>query len=243
VSAAPALSHVEVLLCDADGNLFPSEEPAFVASAAVTNRLLEGLGVERRFAPDELRLRAMGRNFRATALDLAAEHAAELAPEDLDRWVAEEKAEVTEFLARTLEPDARVTGPLTRLARHYALAAVSSSALARLDACFRATGLEELFPPDARLSAEDSLPVAASKPDPAIYAEAVRRLGVPAGRGLAVEDAVPGVQSAAGAGLPVVGNLLYAPAAEREERREALREAGALAVVDSWEELEELLNR
>ena len=31
---------VKVLLCDADGNLFASEEPAFVASTVVTNRLL-----------------------------------------------------------------------------------------------------------------------------------------------------------------------------------------------------------
>jgi hypothetical protein len=31
------------LLCDADGNLFPSEEPAFVASAEVTNRFLAEL--------------------------------------------------------------------------------------------------------------------------------------------------------------------------------------------------------
>src|SRR5206468_6511581 len=32
-----------ILLCDADGNLFPSEEPAFEASAVVTNRYLERL--------------------------------------------------------------------------------------------------------------------------------------------------------------------------------------------------------
>jgi hypothetical protein len=31
-----------VLLCDADGTLFPSEEPAYAASAGVTNRLLAG---------------------------------------------------------------------------------------------------------------------------------------------------------------------------------------------------------
>ena len=30
------LTGVRVVLCDADGNLFPSEEPAFVASAEVT---------------------------------------------------------------------------------------------------------------------------------------------------------------------------------------------------------------
>jgi hypothetical protein len=36
------------LLCDADGNLFPSEEPAFVASAVVTNQFLAELGISER---------------------------------------------------------------------------------------------------------------------------------------------------------------------------------------------------
>ena len=52
---APApfdVARVRTLLCDADGCLFPSEEPAFVASAKVTNDLLADLGVEKRFLPD-----------------------------------------------------------------------------------------------------------------------------------------------------------------------------------------------
>ena len=39
------------LLCDADGNLFPSEEPAFEASAEVTNAFLASLGIDRRYTP------------------------------------------------------------------------------------------------------------------------------------------------------------------------------------------------
>jgi hypothetical protein len=38
-----------------------------------------------------------------------------------------------------------------------------------------------------------------------------------------------------------VGNLLFVPAAEREERAAALQEAGALTVVGSWGELAELV--
>jgi hypothetical protein len=45
------LGSITVLLCDADGNLFPSEEPAFVASAEVTNRFMASLGLSRRFDP------------------------------------------------------------------------------------------------------------------------------------------------------------------------------------------------
>ena len=40
------------LLCDADGNLFASEEPAFEASAEVTNRFLAELGDARRFTAE-----------------------------------------------------------------------------------------------------------------------------------------------------------------------------------------------
>jgi len=234
-------SPVEALLCDADGNLFPSEEPAFVASTEVTNRLLERLSLEIRFSPGELRLRALGRNFRATALDIAAEHGLALQAEDLEPWVVEEKARVTAYLGAVLEPDRQVLDPLTRLARRFSVAAVSSSALSRLDACFRATGLEELFPPEVRFSAEDSLPRATTKPDPAVYLHALGQLGLAADQALAVEDSVPGVQSAVGAGITTFGNLVFAPAAERPAREIELREAGAAAVVASWPELERLL--
>jgi HAD superfamily hydrolase (TIGR01509 family) len=232
---------VKVLLCDADGNLFPSEEPAFVASTRVTNRLLADLGIDRRFEPDELRRRAVGRNFRATALELAAEAGVALDDGELDRRVLEEQHEVVAHLAAVLQPDHAVLAPLAELARRFTLAVVSSSASARLDACFSATGLDDLLAPGLRFSAEDSLPVPTSKPDPAIYAFAGAELGVSGHQGLAIEDAVPGVQSAVAAGFPVVGNVLFVPPPEREARAEALLAAGAVAVVEGWWELEHLL--
>ena len=196
-----------MLLCDADGCLFPSEEPAFVASTEVTNRLLAELGIDRRFAPAELQAFAVGKNFRATATELAAEHGAALDPAALEAWVEEERGAVIAYLGAVLTPDPAVLEPLTRLAEHLALAVVSSSALERLDACFEATGLAELFPPAVRFSAEDSLPVPTSKPDPAIYAYAGEQLGAGRDAALAVEDSVTGARSAAGTKrrLPSVG--------------------------------------
>ena len=233
---------VEILLCDADGNLFPSEEPAFVASTRVTNRVLAEHGIDVRFEPDELRAVAVGKNFRATVTDLAAEHGVTIAPDRLEREVEEEKRAVSAYLAEVLAPDEAVLAPLTALGRRYRLAAVSSSALSRLDACFEATRLDGLFPPEVRYSAEDSLPVPTSKPDPAIYTFAGERLGVAGAQALAVEDAVAGVRSAVAAGFPVVGNLLFVPEAEREEREAALLDAGAAAIVASWWQLDELLS-
>jgi HAD superfamily hydrolase (TIGR01509 family) len=245
-SAGPAVldpAAVAVLLCDADGNLFPSEEPAFVASAQVTNDCLAQLGVERRFTPEELRLVATGKSFRATIAMLAGEAGVRdaLTPEVVERWVDAEKAAVSAHLGDVLEPDPGVIEPLVRLAERFRLAAVSSSALGRLDACFEATGLAALFPREVRYSAEDSLAVPTSKPDPAIYAFAGERLRVSGSRGLAIEDSVPGAQSAVAAGFPTIGNLMFVADGERAEREEQLRAAGAAAVITAWTDLEALL--
>jgi beta-phosphoglucomutase-like phosphatase (HAD superfamily) len=230
---------LQVLLCDADGNLFPSEEPAFEASAQVTNDFLASLGSDRRYAPDELRRAFTGMNFRTTARALIGELGT---PDvDVEPWVAAERRAVTEHLAATLRPHAPTLAALGEISARLPLAAVSSSALGRLAACFTATGLEELVPPHRRFSAEDSLPRPTSKPDPAVYLHACDQLGIPAAAGLAVEDAVPGVQSAVAAGCPTVGNLLFVAEAERAELAAALLEAGALTVVDSWRQLADLV--
>jgi beta-phosphoglucomutase-like phosphatase (HAD superfamily) len=227
-----------VLLLDADGNLFPSEEPAFVASADVTNRFLASLDVPARYTAEELLATTTGKNFRTTAADLARAHGVGAIPAAvLDDWVAEEKKIVSEYLGQVLRPDPAVLRPLRRLADHYRFAAVSSSALSRLDECFRATGLADLLPPEHRYSAEDSLPRPTSKPDPAIYRYAVEQLGVSPQQALAVEDSLPGAQSAVAAGIPTVGNLSFVPPADRQVRRTGLIEAGVFAVVESWDEL------
>jgi HAD superfamily hydrolase (TIGR01509 family) len=223
------MSAPTVLLCDADGNLFPSEEPAFVASARVMNRLLESHGDPRRFSGPELQALGAGRAFRITAPELVA-----VGGEELEHWVEEERREVTAHLGRTLVPDPGVIAPLDRLATRFRLAVVSSSALGRLAACFTAAGLDALFPAGDRFSAEDSLDPPRSKPDPAVYLHACRQLGVEPGRSLAIEDSVTGTLSAVGAGVPTVGNLVYVPGHERETRAVALRDAGAYDVVDSW---------
>jgi HAD superfamily hydrolase (TIGR01509 family) len=233
------VQRLEALLCDADGNLFPSEKPAFVASAEVTNRFLADLGVARRFTAEELRLATTGMNFRTTSLRLAAE--AGQPDVDVEPWVAEEKRAVTAHLGATLTPHGPTTDALTALSAHLRLAAVSSSALTRLDACFTATGLAGLIPPAVRFSAEDSLPVPTSKPDPAVYLHACEQLGIAPEAGLAVEDSVPGALSAVRAGCPTVGNLLFVAEAERAERAAALTDAGVLVLVDSWSQRADLL--
>lgn len=236
------LDQVRVVLCDADGNLFPSEEPAFVASTDVTNEFLAAHGVSRRYEAEELRLATTGLNFRSTVVALAREHGVpELTSEEVDDWVVREKRAVTAFLRTALGPDSEVLGPLAALAGGYGLAAVSSSADSRISACFEVTGMAQYFPPSRRFSAEDSLARPTSKPDPAIYLHAGAVLGIMAPEGLAVEDSLAGATAAVAAGFPTIGNLQFVQPAERRERRDALERAGVAAIVTSWSEVLDLL--
>lgn len=257
---------ITTLLCDADDNLFGSERPAFDASTEVTNRFLARFGVTAPLSSEELRKRAVGKNFRNTALDLAVQcevpmdkalthgrpaaviaSAADLASgsalsaDELEQWVLDERERVTAHLAVTLKPDPQVLEPLRDLASRYALAAVSSSATKRLRACFAATGLDSLISEAATFSAEDSLPVPTSKPDPAVYLQSGQVLGVAAEQGLAIEDSVAGVRSAVAAGYATVGNLMFVLPDERECRRAELIDAGAVAITDSWRALADVL--
>lgn len=239
----PALdpAAVTTLLCDADGTLFPSEEPAYAASADVTDRLLAGLGAERALAPEELQRMTDGKNSRAAAAQLATGHGRELARSDLEGWVAEEKDVVTAHLRTVLRPDPAVRGPLERLSGRFALAAVTSSATSRLGACLEVTGPAPLFAAGRRFSAEDSLAEPTSKPDPAVYVHAGAVLGVGPAEAVAVEDSVNGARSAVAAGHPTVGLLQFVPEADRRDRTEALRDVGVAAVVGSWAEVEDVL--
>jgi beta-phosphoglucomutase-like phosphatase (HAD superfamily) len=257
---------ITTLLCDADDNLFPSEKPAFDASVEVINRFLTRFGLAAPFTAEELRKKAVGKNFRSTALDLAVlsevpmeqtlangrraaivASSSDLAAgraltvDELEDWVRQEREQVTAHLAATLKPDPEVLAPLQDLASRCALAAVSSSAAKRLDACFAATGLDPLIPSALRFSAEDSLPVPTSKPDPAVYLHAGQVLQIDAREGLAIEDSVPGVKSAVGAGYLTVGNVMFVPAHERTRRTAELIDAGAVAVTDSWRALADVL--
>lgn len=93
-----------------------------------------------------------------------------------------------------------------------------------------AAGVSGLFDTrvDGVVSAELALP---GKPDPAMFLEAARRLGVEPARAAVVEDALSGV--AAGA----AGNFAVVVGVARAGQHEALRRAGADVVVSDLAEL------
>jgi beta-phosphoglucomutase len=81
-------------------------------------------------------------------------------------------------------------------------ALASSAPRPNIDAVFAVLGLERFL--DTVVSADE---VGRGKPDPAIFLEAARRLGLAPGRCVVVEDAPAGLEAARRAGMPSVGVL------------------------------------
>jgi len=95
-------------------------------------------------------------------------------------------------------PDAAETVD-TLAARSVPLAVASSSPRERLDLAMQLTGFTGRF--DTTVAGDE---IAAGKPAPDIFEAAAAALGFAAAACVAVEDSVPGVQSAAAAGMYVV---------------------------------------
>ena len=92
------------------------------------------------------------------------------------------------------------------------------------------TGTTDLFEVrvDGVVAAEVGLP---GKPDPAMYLETARRLGVDAARSVVVEDALSGVEAGRRGGFGLVIGV------DRLGQAAALAEAGADVVVDDLAEV------
>lgn len=88
---------------------------------------------------------------------------------------------------------------VARLAGRWRLGLASSSPPRLIDTVLAAPGMTGRF--DVAVSTEE---VEAGKPSPAVYLEAARRLGVPPGEAVAIEDSSNGLRSAHAAGLIVV---------------------------------------
>ncbi len=108
--------------------------------------------------------------------------------------------EVQAAFRRGVKPMADAGRLLAQWKGRWPLALVSTSSEALIRSALQGLGWESYFV--VVLSSEQ---VGPSKPDPAVYREAVRRLGVEPGQALALEDSVNGARAAAAAGLQVIG--------------------------------------
>lgn len=113
-------------------------------------------------------------------------------------------------------------------ARGIRTAAISASR--NMAEVLDAAGLAELFEVrvDGVIAGQEDLP---GKPDPAVFLEAARRLGVEPGRAAVVEDAIAGVEAGRRGGFALVVGV------DRAGHADALAAAGADVVVEDLGEL------
>ncbi|ROT34002.1 HAD family hydrolase [Micromonospora sp. HM5-17] len=120
-------------------------------------------------------------------------------PEPPERIAADVIGEMADEYARQLPLIDTAAEVVRRLARRWPLGLASSSPRRLIEVALEATALTDVF--RATLSTEE---VARGKPAPDAYLAVAERMGVPAGRCVAVEDSTNGVRAAAAAGMRVV---------------------------------------
>ncbi|SZF01988.1 unnamed protein product [Blumeria hordei] len=236
---------ITTLLFDCDNTLVLSETLAFDACASLANRILAKYGVEVNYTGEHLLAEFVGRNFRGMLTLLANKHCVKIPADEFESWAAAEEDAVIAQLQEALMPCDGVSGVLERLQETgaYRLAAVSSSALRRVQASLATVGLDKYFTADAIFSAASSLPIPSSKPDPAIYELALKKLGVTSAECLAVEDSESGVISAHLAGITLVGYTGSYELDEQDSMGKLLLERGATVIMEDWAQFEGILSQ
>ncbi len=147
-----------------------------------------------------------------------------ISAEELDRLSDWKERRYRELVQERLELADGAEALLKDLKRHgFRLAIGSSAPPENLDIFWDRLSLRDYF--DARVTKEE---ITESKPSPQTFLKAAQKLALPPACCAVVEDAVPGVQAARAARMPVV-------AVTTTRRREDLAEADR--VVDSLSEL------
>jgi beta-phosphoglucomutase len=182
------LTQLRALLFDFDGVMADTEN----VHVAAWQRTFAELGWE---VADDICARAAEEDDRTFLAGIFA--ARQIEGGDVDGWVKRKQALTIAMLAESprLYPG---VADLVRAARRndVRLAVVSGTWRANVETVLKASGLADDF--ETIVSKED---VKASKPDPACYRLALKRLKVTARVTVAIEDSPRGIESAHGAGL------------------------------------------
>ncbi|KAG6006939.1 hypothetical protein E4U21_006558 [Claviceps maximensis] len=241
------MPEITTLLFDCDNTLVLSEELAFEACADLINKICAERGVQKTFTGESLIVEFVGQNFRGMLTTLQKQNGIEISPEDMEKYVLMEEDAVIAKLEASLKPCHGAIAQLQSLAasKKYLLAVVSSSALRRVKVSLEKVGISQYFKgPDGEdlvYSAATSLEKPTSKPDPAIYLHALKKLGRDASEAMAIEDSKSGTLSATRAGIKTLGYVGPYADDKKIEMRDVLKDAGAVAVMNDWSEFPEFL--
>lgn len=239
------MPQITTLLFDCDNTLVLSEELAFEACAELINQICAERGVDKRFTGESLIKEFIGQNFRGMLTTMQKEYSIQIAPDEMERYVRMEEDAVIAKLKAALRPCPGVDEQLERLAasKKYLLSVVSSSALRRVRASVDKVGQDKYFPGDAIFSAATSLEKPTSKPDPAIYIHALKKLGRTAQESIAIEDSKSGTLSGTRAGIKVVGYVGPYPDDKKSEMEKVLKDSGAVIIMRDWSQFSSCLQK
>lgn len=211
-----------LVVFDCDGVLVDSEE----ISNSVLARMLAELGLPTTTA--QSRREHQGMLLR----DIAARTEARLGHELPVGWVERYERERDERFAVALKPVPGAQALVERcLQAGLDVCVASQGSLAKTDRSLALTGLERLFSPAARFSAQQ---VERGKPDPDLFLHAARTMRAEPSMCTVIEDTPSGVTAGVRAGMRVLGYAADADAG-------ALRAAGAQRTLDSLDEAWPLL--
>lgn len=219
----------ELVIFDNDGVLIDSEKLAARSNA----ELLTSLGYPT--TPEACEERFTGISDRAM-MQMLLDEGYDL-PED---FIARMYAVSKTAFETELEPIAGVRNVVQGLIEAQVKVAVASNA-PRLNVLknLRTTGYRDLLAPELCFSGLD---VARPKPAPDLHAHILERFDLAPHQALVIEDSPVGAQGAKEAGIDFIA-VLYAVAPHMKDRRVAEFHAlGAREIVDSVEELRDLLN-
>lgn len=223
-----------------------SEELAFEACAELANEILAKHGVDERYTGPKLLVDFVGQNFRGMMGSLQKRFDFEMEPDEFETYVRREEDQVIAKLEAEAKPCVGVMEVLDELSysKKYGLAVVSSSALRRVRASIKKVGQDKYFPADDVFSAATSLEKPTSKPDPAIYLHALKKLGKQADECVAIEDSKSGTLSAVRAGIPVIAYVgSYEGAEMQAQMSKTLTENGAKVVMTQWNQFMDCMDK
>ncbi|GAA2539468.1 HAD family phosphatase [Winogradskya consettensis] len=190
---------IEAVVFDLDGVIIDTEE--------VWEEVRRGYVAEhgREFLPDT-QTRMMGMSTGEWSTHLSAEVGVPRAPEQV---AADVLARMAERYRADLPLIPGSVDAVRRLAADFPIALASSSARLLIDQVLETAGITGLF--RTTLSTEE---VPRGKPEPDVYLEATKRLGLSPEVCAAVEDSSNGLRSAGAAGLKVIAvpHGVYPPA-------------------------------
>ncbi|WP_226575454.1 HAD family hydrolase [Acuticoccus sediminis] len=221
-TGAPDLPRGAIIF-DCDGVLIDSEP---LSAAVLADVLTEAGHPATAF---EIHTRFSG----LAAVDMISAMRAEDGIHEPERFLEASRAALFPRFARELEAVAGIEALVSALDRPYCVA--SNSGIERLDRSLGLLPIRALFGPHV-YSAEM---VPRPKPAPDLVELCLERLGVAARDAVMIDDNPPGIEAARAAGVVPIG--FVTPGETRPAREAVLREAGAVAVATSAEQLAHLL--